>query len=66
MYMYNWFTLLCTWNEYNILNQLYTNKKISLSKKKKKKRMFTRAGKKKKAWCQGSVKTILLYGNHIG
>ena len=26
MFMYNWFTLLYTWEEYNILNQLYANK----------------------------------------
>jgi len=26
MYMYNWFTLLYTWNEHNIVNQLYSNK----------------------------------------
>ena len=25
MYMYNWFTLLYTWNEHNIINQLYSN-----------------------------------------
>ena len=23
-YMYNWFTLLYTWNEHKIINQLYT------------------------------------------
>ena len=27
MYMYNWFTLLYTWNYDNIVNQLYSNKK---------------------------------------
>ena len=26
MYMYNWFTLLYTWNRQNIVNQLYSNK----------------------------------------
>ena len=26
MYMYNWFTLLYTWNWHNIVNQLYSNK----------------------------------------
>ena len=25
MCMYNWFTLLHTWNEYSIVNQLYSN-----------------------------------------
>ena len=28
MYMYNWFTLLYTWNEHNIVNQLYFNKNL--------------------------------------
>ena len=23
--MYNWFTMLYTWNEYNIVTQLYSN-----------------------------------------
>ena len=26
MYMYNWFTLLYTWNQHNIVNLLYSNK----------------------------------------
>ena len=26
MYMYNWFTLLYSWNEHNILNQQYSSK----------------------------------------
>ena len=26
MYMYNWFTLLYTWNKYNFVNQLYASK----------------------------------------
>ena len=26
MYTYNWLTLLHTWNEHNIVNQLYSNK----------------------------------------
>ena len=34
MYMHNWITLLYIWNEYNIVNQLYSNIKIkSLSQK---------------------------------
>ena len=28
MYMYNWFTLLYTWNDHNIINQLYSNRKF--------------------------------------
>ena len=28
MYMYNWITLLHTWNEHNIVNQLYSNVKF--------------------------------------
>ena len=24
--MYSWFSLLCIWNEHNIVNQLYSNK----------------------------------------
>ena len=27
MYTYKWFTLLYTWNEHNIANQLYSNEK---------------------------------------
>ena len=34
MYMYNWITLLYTWNWHNIVNQLYLNKHF-LKKKKK-------------------------------
>ena len=26
MYMYNWLTLLYTWNQFNIINQLYSSK----------------------------------------
>ena len=26
VYMYNWFTLLYTWNQHNIVDQLYSNK----------------------------------------
>ena len=26
MYLYNWFTLLYTWNEYNLVSQLYADK----------------------------------------
>ena len=26
MYMYNWFTLLYTWNKHNIVNELLSNK----------------------------------------
>ena len=29
-YMYNWFTLLYTWN--NIVNQLYSNKSLKIKK----------------------------------
>lgn len=28
MYMYHWFTLLYTWNQHNIVNQLYSNKNL--------------------------------------
>ena len=28
MHMYNWITLLYTWNYHNIVNQLYSNKKF--------------------------------------
>ena len=28
--MYNWWTLLYTWNYHNIVNQLYSNKKEKL------------------------------------
>ena len=34
MYVYNWITLLYTWNQHNIVNQLYSNK-IKIKKKKK-------------------------------
>ena len=30
--MHNWFTLLYTWNQHNIVNQLYFNKKSVLNK----------------------------------
>ena len=33
MYLYNRFTLLYTWNEYNIVNQLYTNTNLKKEKK---------------------------------
>ena len=36
VYMYNWITLLYTWNEHNTINQLYSNIKL---KKKIKKRL---------------------------
>ena len=32
--MYNWITLLYTWNEHNIVNQLYSNIKLKKSLKK--------------------------------
>ena len=32
--MYNWITLLYTWNSHNIVNQLYFHKKILKSKNK--------------------------------
>ena len=31
--MHNWFTLLYTWNQHNIVNQLYFNKKSVLNNK---------------------------------
>ena len=34
VYMYNWITLLYTWNERNIVNQLYSNIKLKKSLKK--------------------------------
>lgn len=41
-YMYTWFTLLYTWNEYNIASQLYSDKiktqDVGVGKKKKEKR----------------------------
>ena len=32
MYMYNWFTLLYSWNEHNILNQQYSSKSFWIIK----------------------------------
>ena len=29
MYMYNWYTLLYTWYQHNIVNQLYSNKNFN-------------------------------------
>ena len=26
LYMYNWFTLLCAWEQHNFVSQLYSNK----------------------------------------
>ena len=28
MYMYNWITMLYTWNQHDIENQLYSNKNL--------------------------------------
>ena len=34
MCVYNWFTLLYTWNEHNIVDQLYSNKNFKENKEK--------------------------------
>ena len=34
LYVYDWIVLLCIWNWYNMVNQLYSNIKWKLNKKK--------------------------------
>ena len=50
MYMYNWFTLLYTWNYHNIVHQPYSNKNIF------KKRKFM--GKNIEIWLDSAQKPI--------
>ena len=55
MYVYNWFTLLDTWNQHNIVNQLHSNKikkKIRLELKAYIEKISTRNGTLIPIWTQ--------------
>ena len=55
VYVYNWFTLLYTWNYHNFVGQLYCNK----TKKKKKKKEFLLCLSGLKTWHNGHEDLIL-------
>ena len=63
VYMYNWFTLLYTWNWHNIVNQLYSNK--NFKKRKQLRQIYIRfsilVNKNQYSQRRKGIETVLVY-----